>query len=714
MSIDSDCLQESDEEQFSPEEDSCSSSPSIPDEDINFDLVYALHTFTATVEGQASVMKGDALVLMEDTNIYWWLVQVLNTREVGYIPAENIETPYERLARLNKHRNREITSPSLHDIPLINLHPLAGQSRHVTIGGDCKVFCYEVESEIEEEEEEEGDDTDSEGSVEADSHYVEMNMEEDISREEEEEGSQEIRVFSGNIGQGTLFYPFLINHQTSTEALVSWAKDRFGVKEEEGSTPIEHYVAVQGLDGDGYILSSQDKPLSIFKTLTNSFTTPMPSLSNYRRISQQSVGSAGKRPRSSSFSHYEETSHGEDAVIRFYLHQRIKRAHESLTYIKVALYPDTFKRKPYEMDRMDKVIGIQHEFTIGQVIQMALEKFHVPDAEHNLSNQHKTYEMFVKSRHGKGAIEIGLNHKKEMSEVFQSLSSNGIASELLFILRKAGHQHKYHFVQERRPSILDILMDSAPKEKTRSEERGINSSSLFHFHRRSSIPNTTDVISMTKSNTALTSEKKSLKHHFKRLVGWGSHAKRHPVSTLEPCIVQEARPKPVEKPVVVKEARKEEEVKMDPVVRMIEQEEEKAGENNPQEQEEEGVSQENIAPPAPINRELDDLYLLVAHGVDFLQTREDSRWEEGGGYEFHPWNRPQSSFAVRSAHKTRYMPALMHPEPLSPPLTPHHPLSNEPASPSTLVSQDPDDLPIKPSAVDDQELERIVASHIVF
>lgn len=79
------------EEQFMEEASSMSSSPSIPDENINFDLVYALHTFVATVEGQASVVKGDALILMEDTNIYWWLVEVLKTREVGYIPAENIE-----------------------------------------------------------------------------------------------------------------------------------------------------------------------------------------------------------------------------------------------------------------------------------------------------------------------------------------------------------------------------------------------------------------------------------------------------------------------------------------------------------------------------------------------------------------------------------------------------------------------------------------------
>ena len=89
--------------------DSLSSSPSIPDEDIDFTLVYALHTFLRTVDGQASVVKGDKLLLLDDSNSYWWLVRVLKTQAVGYIPAENIETPWERLARLNKHRNVDVS-----------------------------------------------------------------------------------------------------------------------------------------------------------------------------------------------------------------------------------------------------------------------------------------------------------------------------------------------------------------------------------------------------------------------------------------------------------------------------------------------------------------------------------------------------------------------------------------------------------------------------
>lgn len=98
------------------EEDDMSSTLSIPNESIDFDMVYALHSFAATVEGQANVVKGDSLFLMDDSNSYWWLVRVLKTQEVGYIPAENIETPFERLARLNKHRNIDVSSLSCHSL----------------------------------------------------------------------------------------------------------------------------------------------------------------------------------------------------------------------------------------------------------------------------------------------------------------------------------------------------------------------------------------------------------------------------------------------------------------------------------------------------------------------------------------------------------------------------------------------------------------------
>lgn len=89
-----------------------SSSPSIPEEEIDFQYVYALRTFTATEQGQATALKGDAMILLNDSNSYWWLVRLVKDGTVGFLPAEHVETPSERLARLNKHRNGDVSSAS--------------------------------------------------------------------------------------------------------------------------------------------------------------------------------------------------------------------------------------------------------------------------------------------------------------------------------------------------------------------------------------------------------------------------------------------------------------------------------------------------------------------------------------------------------------------------------------------------------------------------
>lgn len=52
-------------------------------EEIDFDFVYALHTFVATVEGQANATKGDTMVLLDDSNSYWWLVRVVKDGSIG-------------------------------------------------------------------------------------------------------------------------------------------------------------------------------------------------------------------------------------------------------------------------------------------------------------------------------------------------------------------------------------------------------------------------------------------------------------------------------------------------------------------------------------------------------------------------------------------------------------------------------------------------------
>lgn len=56
-------------------------------EDINFDFVYALHGFPATVDGQANASKGDTMVLLDDRNSYWWLVRIVKDSSIGEFPS---------------------------------------------------------------------------------------------------------------------------------------------------------------------------------------------------------------------------------------------------------------------------------------------------------------------------------------------------------------------------------------------------------------------------------------------------------------------------------------------------------------------------------------------------------------------------------------------------------------------------------------------------
>jgi hypothetical protein len=60
-------------------------------EDIDFEFVYALHTFVATVEGQANATKGDTMVLLDDSNSYWWLVRVVKDNSIGESPSKTTD-----------------------------------------------------------------------------------------------------------------------------------------------------------------------------------------------------------------------------------------------------------------------------------------------------------------------------------------------------------------------------------------------------------------------------------------------------------------------------------------------------------------------------------------------------------------------------------------------------------------------------------------------
>ncbi|RMD45076.1 hypothetical protein DV735_g158, partial [Chaetothyriales sp. CBS 134920] len=147
-------------------------------EDIDFEFVYALHTFVATVEGQANATKGDTMVLLDDSNSYWWLVRVVKDGSIGYLPAEHIETPTERLARLNKHRNIDLSASMLGDNPEKSKNPLKKAMRRrnaKTVQFTAPTYYEPSEYDYSDDEEEEADESqlepgDAEGSDPAEEH----------------------------------------------------------------------------------------------------------------------------------------------------------------------------------------------------------------------------------------------------------------------------------------------------------------------------------------------------------------------------------------------------------------------------------------------------------------------------------------------------------------------------------------------------------------
>ncbi|EEP78489.1 predicted protein [Uncinocarpus reesii 1704] len=128
--------------------DKISSSPSIDDEDIDFEFVYALHTFFATVEGQANATKGDTMVLLDDSNSYWWLVRVLSATMLGD-NAEKSKNPLKKAMRRRNAKTVTFASPTYFE---------ASDIDYSTEEEDIDDPFFEEEEEEEGEGQAEGDD----------------------------------------------------------------------------------------------------------------------------------------------------------------------------------------------------------------------------------------------------------------------------------------------------------------------------------------------------------------------------------------------------------------------------------------------------------------------------------------------------------------------------------------------------------------------------
>jgi len=55
----------------------------IEPEDIDYSKVYAYHSFVSSQSGQVCVSKDEELILLDDSNDYWWLVKCVRSDEVN-------------------------------------------------------------------------------------------------------------------------------------------------------------------------------------------------------------------------------------------------------------------------------------------------------------------------------------------------------------------------------------------------------------------------------------------------------------------------------------------------------------------------------------------------------------------------------------------------------------------------------------------------------
>ncbi|KAI9337335.1 hypothetical protein BD770DRAFT_401251 [Pilaira anomala] len=634
-----------------------SSSSSVPDENINFDLVYALHTFVATVDGQASVVKGDAMTLLDDTNSYWWLIRALKASEVGYIPAENIETPFERLARLNKHRNVQVTSldqlqhygnsanksSSTRKTKLKKKvkvsKELACQLQIILTDAEDHTVYEEVfekwdepmssiayrgcDINTQEEEEEEEDIVDSEAEeedsnsntnktkkstinmtpllnpnfnkpinitetkpVSLDKPLPLIQLEEQpkpsitaaptsaavtvvkkvtglkrllsigsssngntkkkldspqspvsIEKEKNDQQYHVLRIFSGNINVGAMFNSVAVTPEMNADQLLKLALQKFHIPllEESASkrptSGIEYYLTVKSMDGDEITLEPTDKPLAIFESLSDHLTTPMPSLTYIKRLSIEQPTIKVTRVGVSKARQRAKARFGEDSVIRFSLHKRIRRTIDTAPgqiYVKISFHAENHNKQisttsstgnkistmglirkssllrvdqqiqqqqqlqqqqqqllqnAATQERIDKLVAISTTTSILELTHTALDKFH-------MANEDKSEYTMTLSLNGQ---ETSLVETKTISEILNDsdLIPKGTV-EKLFVLRK-----KHSAL----PIVPPLPTTSLSESTSESTNRFVRYILKQQDHKESHVPPETMVESNTVSST---------------------------------------------------------------------------------------------------------------------------------------------------------------------------------------------------------------------
>lgn len=107
--------EEEDDDVEEDDEDDYQSIP--PPKELDPDKLYALYPFNGPDQSHCKLDQDEACVLLNDEDSYWWLVKRCRDNNIGFAPAEVLETFPERLARLNCWKNENMTSISSQSLP---------------------------------------------------------------------------------------------------------------------------------------------------------------------------------------------------------------------------------------------------------------------------------------------------------------------------------------------------------------------------------------------------------------------------------------------------------------------------------------------------------------------------------------------------------------------------------------------------------------------
>ncbi|KAJ3285931.1 hypothetical protein HK104_009244 [Borealophlyctis nickersoniae] len=370
-------------------------APIDPNEPIDFSLVYALHTFVANLEGQVCVIKGDSLELLDDSNSYWWLVKCIKTDEIGYIPAENVETPFERLARLNKQRNVTGTLAQEDDAEAAALAAAAARERP----GRRNVVFAELPEEIFDSDYDEEESVLSQNSSQTGSGSVRMknpdgkkgflskllkrgnskkkndgppqrrllqsssseSLQPTFVANSDKEPINVLRIYAGNVDLKATFKSVALKNQMTASELVDAALKRFRVP---GASVNEYYITVLHMDSHEKRLKEGENVYSMLEELRHK---ELPGISDFSHTARH-VSAGGQ---------VSSVRLNDDNIIKVIINKKLNLFEKNYHLIRIFMFDES---DPTGTIRHYKTVGVGSDADVGEVVELAMKKFKLKTA----------------------------------------------------------------------------------------------------------------------------------------------------------------------------------------------------------------------------------------------------------------------------------------------------------------------------------------------